>query len=198
MIPPEIADIRVHMTPEEVSLLHKYLKKSRFHLEFGCGGSTELAVRLKVGRIVSIESDKSWVDQLSEKPDISEAIAAKRLSLLHVDIGPVGAWGTPTDKSSISSWPKYFLTPFQKFDYDFDTVLIDGRFRVACALACHAYLKEKSIMLMHDYQTRDGYSEVEKFFEIVEMSNNLFVFRKKKIINPRSFYTAVLNSMFRP
>ncbi len=194
----DIGDIRVHMTLDEVDLLQKYLKKSKFHLEFGCGGSTELAVRLRVGRIVSIESDKGWVDQLSEKPEISAAVAAKKLSLLHVDIGPVGAWGTPTDRSTIANWPKYFLTPFQKFDYDFDTVLIDGRFRVACALACHAYLKDHAIMLMHDYQTRDGYSEVEKFFEIIEFSNNLFVFKKKNLINPRSFYTAVLNSMFRP
>lgn len=193
-----LSDIRIHMTASERDLFEKYLKKARFYLEYGCGGSTEAAVRLKTGRIVSIESDKKWVDELSTKPEIANAIVSGKLNLLHVDIGPVGAWGTPTDIKTIGSWPKYFLTPFQKFDYDFDLILIDGRFRVACALASHAFINDQSVLIIHDYQTRDSYSEVEKFFEIVEFVDNLFVFRKKTMINPRSFYSAVLSSMFRP
>jgi hypothetical protein len=194
----ELSDIRIHMTESERDLFEKYLRKARYYLEYGCGGSTEAAVRLKVGRIISIESDKAWVKQLSQKPEIEAAIEAGKLKLMHVDIGPVGAWGTPTDKATIGRWPKYFLTPFEKFSYDFDTVLIDGRFRIGCALACHAFLKDDAVMMMHDYQTRDGYSEVEKFFEIVEYNHNLFVFKKKSLINPRSFYSAVMNSMFHP
>lgn len=198
MTTSELDDIRIHMTPDERALFEKYVRKSRFYLEYGCGGSTEAAVRLKVGRVFSVESDQNWIKQLSEKPEISAAIEAGRLRFLHADVGPVGSWGTPTDRKTIDRWPKYFLGPFEKFSVDFDTVLIDGRFRIGCALACHAFLKDDAIMMMHDYQARDGYSEVEKFFEIIEFSNNLFVFRKQKVINPRSYYTAVLNSMFRP
>lgn len=198
MAAADLSDIRIHMTADERSLFEKHLRKSKYYLEYGCGGSTEAAVRLRVGRIVSVESDKNWIKQLGEKPELSAAIEDEKLHLMHVDIGPVGSWGTPTDKATVGRWPKYYLTPFEKFSYDFDTVLIDGRFRVGCALACHAFLKDNAIVMMHDYQTRDGYSEIEKFFNIIEYSNNLFVFEKKKIINPRSYYSAVLGWMFKP
>eukprot|EP01036_Dinobryon_divergens_P011707 gene11707-15756_t len=44
-----LSDILIHMTAGEINLFEKYLRKSKYYLEYGCGGSTEAAVRLKVG-----------------------------------------------------------------------------------------------------------------------------------------------------
>jgi hypothetical protein len=192
-----LSDIKIHMTDSERELFEKYLKKARFYLEYGCGGSTEAAVRLKVGRIISIESDKGWVETLSNKPELAAAIKEGKLRLIHVDIGEVAKWGAPKDDAMLRNWPDYFLRPFEKFEYEYDTVLVDGRFRIACALACHAFLMDSAIVMIHDYRTRDGYSEVEKYYEIIDNVDNLFVFKKKSKINYRSFYTSVLRSIFK-
>jgi hypothetical protein len=195
---PKSDNIKVYMSSAERNMFEKFASRARLYLEFGCGGSTEIIVRTKASRIVSVESDKAWIDQLAQKPELETAIKAKRLHFVHADIGPVKDWGAPADRSAVDRWPRYFLAPFEKNSYDFDTVLIDGRFRVACALACHAFLKESAIVMMHDYRSRDGYSEIEKFYEIVDSAENIFAFRKKAKVNSRSFYSAVLKSMFKP
>ena len=45
----------------------------------------------------------------------------------------------------------YIQAPSQFTEATYDVVLIDGRFRTACAWSVLSYLKETSVVLWHDY-----------------------------------------------
>ena len=60
-----------------------------------------------------------------------------QFSIHGVDIGEVGDWGVPKNLTNSSTWPSY-SDAILKYGYEADLVLVDGRFRVACAL--HAVL----------------------------------------------------------
>lgn len=191
------SEVPIRMSTNESDLFRKYLSRSQVYLEFGSGGSTELAVASQIFKMVSIESDPNWVNSLRSKPAIAEAVSAGRLLFELVDIGPVGDWGVPKDHSKIQNWPRYFLTPFTKFEHQYDCILIDGRFRLACAFAAYVFASDTTKILIHDYINRQEYYEVEKFYDIVDQVDTLYVFQKRKNINLRSLYTSVLTSLFR-
>src|SRR5690606_30407997 len=76
-----------------------------------------------------------WVEKLSRNREIASGIQAGTVKFLHVDLGPTGDWGYPTDISTAAKWPEYSLSAWRTLNaHSIDTVLIDGRFRVACAL----------------------------------------------------------------
>jgi hypothetical protein len=188
--------VQIRMTAGERALFERSISKVRYYLEFGCGGSTEIAVAKGVPSIVSVESDADWIEKLKEKEHIAQAVANNRLRFEYVDVGPVGAWGVPKDESKIRNWPKYFLTPFEKYDRTFDYILIDGRFRTSCAFAAYAFAAEHTVVAVHDYINRHGFFEIEKFYDIIEAEETLYLFKKKPHVNLRSLYVSTLKSIF--
>lgn len=155
-----------------------------------------MALEAGCRRIVSVETDLAWIKNVSDNPAISKAIKAKRLTMHHVDIGPIGAWGRPTDDSKIRNWPKYIVDPFLKYSIPYDLILVDGRLRQACAYAAHAFMLEDTRLLVHDYTTREKYSDIEKFFNVEDKADQLVVFRKKERIVESSLYRSVLTTLF--
>jgi hypothetical protein len=182
--PPPVA---VHMTNAEAALLTRYLNRSKFYLEFGCGGTTSLALKTSKAKIVSVESDPQWISKLKENSEISEAVKTGRLYFHHADIGPVGAWGVPKDESRLKAWKAYYVTPWIVRDYDYDLVLIDGRFRVLCAMAAAFNVGPDAIIAMHDYGNRRGYFVVERYFDIVDEVDKLIVMRKRPRVNQKAW-----------
>lgn len=195
---PAIADIKVRMTADERKLLERLLSNSRRYLEFGSGGSTELAVALGCRKILSVESSADWVAALSEKPLIREALERQQLIFELVSIGPVRDWGFPKNSASVKKWPNYYLSPFQNYQIPFDFILIDGRFRKACAYASWAYMSDDTVVAIHDYTQRDSLSEIEKFFNVEECVDSLVVLSKKQKVLPRTFFTAAIRDMLEP
>lgn len=107
------------------------------YLEWGLGGSTREALRSPVRRIVSVESDADWVTVARGDAEISAAEASGRLSMLHADVGPTGPWGVPTLRDD-AKWATYAEAPWALLAAEGawpGIVLVDGRFRVACACA---------------------------------------------------------------
>src|SRR5437660_1013858 len=127
-------DFPVRMSSAEQELFTSLLGTSRAFLEFGCGGSTLLAIQHSSHFIASVDTDPSWIEKLKTNDLVSGALSANRLHFIHVDLGPVGEWGRPNGESHIRSWPKYYTTPYLRLDWEFDLILIDGRFRVPCLL----------------------------------------------------------------
>lgn len=190
--------IKVRMSPAERARLERLIAKAQFYLEFGSGGSTELAIALGCRKILSVESSAEWIEQMSEKPAVREALASRQLTFEYIDVGPVRAWGFPRNNSQIRNWPEYYLRPFIKYEWPFDFILIDGRFRKACAYASWAFIKEKAIVAIHDYTHRDDLSEIEKFFNVEESIDSLIVLSKKQKVLPQTFFSSVLKDMLDP
>jgi hypothetical protein len=173
------------MTNSEINLLIDQLSSSKAYLEFGCGGSTKYAVDYARGSILSVESDTAWVKKLSEDHDVATALQSGRLTFLPIDIGPVGDWGVPRDQSKIKNWSSYYTAPWRREAPLYDFILIDGRFRVMCALMAVAQAQEGAAIAIHDYRERPHYFVVERYLEVLHSAGTLVVFKKKTNINYR-------------
>ena len=129
------------MTERELELLEARLRACRRYLEFGSGNSTRLAASMEhIEAIDSVESSREFVDEhLRCDPALTAAEQAGRLRIHTVDIGASKAWGTPVGKAKRHLWPCYPLAVFAEHR-QWDLVLVDGRFRVACGLAALLHL----------------------------------------------------------
>ncbi|MBV1798786.1 hypothetical protein [Siccirubricoccus sp. G192] len=125
-------------------------------MEFGCGGSTGLMLEAGLPRLLSADTDATWLARVAADPRCGPARAEGRLRLLHIDLGPIGAWGWPADSNSLAHWPGYWRDPWEAAGM-VDLVLVDGRFRVACALYGAARLAPGAMLLVHDFWPRAAY-----------------------------------------
>jgi hypothetical protein len=190
---PELAP---RMSPTETALFMDLLDSSTCYLEYGAGGSTLLAVRSASKQIVSIETDSAWIARLKQHEEIAAAITAHRLIFRHIDVGPVGEWGVPKGDEKLRNWPRYAMEPFISTDFDFDTILVDGRFRVHCLLAIVNCATPKARVFLHDYGFRHGYTIAEKYFDTSSNVESSVILKIRSNINRRALYLDLINSLF--
>lgn len=171
------------MHEDEKILFQKYINTSQNYLEFGLGGSTIFTLINSKTKIISVDSNASWINFMKSYKIISQNLS-KRLEILKVDIGPTKSWGFPIDDSHRNKFPEFSSKVFQTYNVDdFDLVLVDGRFRVACVLSTIINRKnniDKLNILVHDYSFRGNYNIIERYLDIVESANSLYVFSIKK------------------
>lgn len=173
------------MHDDEKELFKKYIRNSVNYLEFGLGGSTIFSLINSNANVTSIDTNKDWISFMTSYKFIKNNLN-HRLSIHYIDIGPTKAWGYPVDENNNENFYKYSSEIFKITDPSiYDLILVDGRFRVACALQsiikCH---KNKNLkILIHDYSFRDEYKIVEKYLTIDEFTNSLYVFSIKEAID---------------
>jgi hypothetical protein len=172
-----------HMDSEGAAEFERSLKASTYYLEFGSGGSTVMAARLgKPG--VSIEGDPYYLRDVRRKV----RTIPNKLKLIHVDIGRTEEWGYPRDRrpteENVAKWAEYVATPFRKLDGRFfDLVLIDGRFRAACALTTISEARKRDAkvrILLDDYNDpedpRPHYKVIEQYAPLTRLAGRMAVF----------------------
>lgn len=161
------APVAPDMEPILLDKLDQLLSASAFYLEFGSGGSTVHAARAGIPTL-SVESDPYFARAMRR-----ETAGCRDLTILHADIGFTGPRGFPLVKRAgprrVAKWRNYISQPFDHLarrDVFPDLILVDGRFRRACALesARQAALSNASaILLFDDYRDRPSYHRVEKW-----------------------------------
>ena len=149
------------MPDDEAEALRAAYRKARVIGESGSGGSTAFAATECNARVVSIESDRAWVEGLQAWLD-GQGLEAGRIDLRHCDIGPTGKWGYPTDMQNWSNFWRYPYALWQDPNFNPDLVLIDGRFRIACLAACMINCRAPLTVLFDDYMDRKRYHRVEE------------------------------------
>jgi hypothetical protein len=192
------------MDPVELALFERVLASGRRHYaEFGTGGSTLLASRAGFETLVGVESDPEWARKVREDPAIAPLVAAGRASILHADIGPVGAWGSPVDRGMAERWPRYLATMWAEWDRRGlfpDLVLVDGRFRVACCLSVAllaAAARQAPLVLLHDVQdARPAYRRVFDAFHLEEQAGTLCVLSPRQRVSPAANLAGLLGRLF--
>lgn len=146
----------------------KNLLKSKFYLEYGSGGTTYFANKLKK-EFLSVESDKNFYKYLDKN--------LKKNCLL-VDFGPVHKFSIPIlfnirkhklKKKSLA-YAENVLKILEKKKITPDFVLIDGRYRVLCGLILNKFYFNKKInnfkIIIDDYSSRKHYHILNKFYFI--------------------------------
>ncbi len=200
-------DLRPQLFDDEYELLHREMIGASSYLEFGAGGSTLLAARSGVARIVTGDSDPAWLDRVQH--EIAAAHPNAQVEFIRCDIGRTGEWGVPLDRDQIASWPSYFLLPWQRFlarGEIPDLIYVDGRFRVACALYSLLILhlhgrrlfRRKTRIMIHDFTKRPHYGKVADHAAMVTSKNTLAVFEQKRDICQSELVQDLLSFQFDP
>ncbi|WP_428027501.1 hypothetical protein [Altererythrobacter sp.] len=154
------------------------------YLEFGAGGTTRLAARLQVPTI-SVESDRYFAAA------VRKGLApGHTVTLIDADIGLTTNWGIPVpgtpNTRRVKRWRRYVDLPFatlERIGQPFpDLVLVDGRFRRACALQVAykaARARAQCDLLFDDYyrEERTHYSAIESFLGEPEPLGRAGLFR---------------------
>ena len=171
-----------HILPKDKELFYRYLDAATNYFEFGSGGSTvQAALRPNIQRLYSVESDVAWHTKVKNSlPSQKEGV-----QLMLVDLHTNGGnWGHPgrtctneeKARYSDSIWAVGMLA-----SQALDLILIDGRFRVACALKCFEVISDTCVVLFDDFLNRPQYHIVLEFYEVVEQTAEkvMAVLRKK-------------------
>ncbi len=169
------------MYDEEKELLKRYISSSKKYLEFGLGGSTIFTLINSEAKITSVDTNVAWINFMKKYKIIKQSIP-DRLKIVHIDIGPTKSWGFPVNNDHQDKFEDFSKKIFEiQKDEKYDFILVDGRFRVACALqAVINQLDNQELFIgVHDYSLRTEYSILEKFMDIVEFSKTLYVFKIK-------------------
>ncbi|MCH4811649.1 tetratricopeptide repeat protein [Vreelandella neptunia] len=162
------------MSSAERDLFLKSIKRAKHYFEFGSGGSTVWAVR--EGLLVKgVESDAKWVNALKDK-------LGEKCQIEAVDIGPTQQWGFPVSMQQAPEFSTY-SNAIHHHDQEFDLILVDGRFRVACTMATIQHILEYSTepqearIFIHDFWNRPQYHVVLPFLEAVEKVESAGLFK---------------------
>lgn len=166
------------MSPAEQALLRAAAAEAGTVVEFGCGGSTLLLLAAGRGRVVTVENDPDWLERLGGRPACAAARAEGRWAPLHVDQGPLGPWGWPADPVRRLEGAAYVNAPWALAPAP-DLVLVDGRYRVACALAAFARLGPQGRVALHDFWPRPHYQALLASAELEATAGSLVLLRPK-------------------
>lgn len=168
-----------HFDPDGLVAFEAALAACTSYLEFGSGGSSIVAARS--GKpFVSVESDRAFLQLVQRRA--AEVAPNHRGQFLHADIGLVEAWSYPTFRTPtprrVVRWSRYSARPWPTLSgHPPDLVLIDGRFRVACALSVVQHLEGTPWrMLVDDYDDRPHYRAIEEFASLVALHGRMAEF----------------------
>jgi len=181
------------------SYFEKRLREATTYLEYGSGSSTVLAAQLGK-RVYSVDSDRIFIARVREALVRHAPSTFTNVSLLYVNIGFTREWGQPVFRAPLPArlarWRQYYQKPWVSLNqagHVPDLVLVDGRFRVACALISLQQLASNpnAILIVDDYVGRDWYLEIERFGEMIEVIGRMAVF-KPKVVEPDEIEKSML------
>jgi protein O-GlcNAc transferase len=172
--------MKPHLTDKDYGIFKKYLSNSKYYFEYGSGGSTyEASMFSNIECVYSVESDKEWVKKIKLiLPNNSKT------TFFFVDLQSNGNWGNPGKDCKVSDYKQYSDAIHLVDKSKIDTVLIDGRFRVACALKCLEL--SNAVILFDDFLDRPKYHIVLEYYDIIEKGDRLVCLKRKSSINPHS------------
>jgi hypothetical protein len=168
------------------ALFYKYLDKASHYFEFGSGGSTyQASLRPNIQKIYSVESDSNWHNKLKSIIPTDD-----KISYIYVNMhAGRNNWGYPGKAATLEEMKKYsdVIRDLDKnLSNEINLILIDGRFRAACALKCFDVIDEKCFIIFDDFFIRPSYKIVLDYFEIVDKtsSNSMVILKKKNVDKP--------------
>ena len=165
---------------EDAATFLPELEHATYYLEYGAGGSTVAAAKQCV-KTLSVESDKYFVRVIEKRIEPLN----HNVTLHYADIGVTGPGGGPvkilSSKRSRLRYSDYVFAPEYYIQENFfDLMLIDGRFRVACALFCLSRAIAtggKCLVCIDDYTDRPEYHIVEAFCRPERVLKHMAFFR---------------------
>lgn len=157
------------------------LARARRYVEFGSGGSTVLVDRAGIPA-VSVENDRFYARAVARR------LGQGQVRQIVVPMGVTREWGFPLFPNRRAGW-RYVSAPWEDGGPFPDLVLVDGRYRIACALesARRAHAAGTSAVLMFDdYAPRPWYRAVEEYLGEPELDGRAALFRIGAVAVPEA------------
>jgi hypothetical protein len=168
----------------DLEYFHVALRGCKTYLEYGSGGSTLAALRM-VPNVVSVENDRGFYRAVTSK---ARSLPSGQYFPIFVYTGPTSAWGFPKvwlpTALRTSLGRRYARAPWISIDRNKlspDIILLDGRFRVACALESLLRLPDGSNcrLFLHDFEKHHGaYFPIFEFAEQIQQFGEGVIFRR--------------------
>ncbi len=166
-------------------------------LEYGSGGSTVMAAEMPGKRIFSVESDKDWARMM--RAWFAGNPGQSPVEVIHADIGPTKEWGHPEDDRAWKRFALYPLGVWENTDMGQpDVVLVDGRFRVGCALATAFHTQKPVTLYFDDYKRREQYHAAEEILGKPELIGRMARFEVTPTPVPVERLAWVIRMITRP
>jgi hypothetical protein len=169
-----------HLAKNDAVLFDRYLDKARVYFEYGSGGSTYLAsTKNNIEKIYSVESDIEWQRKLQAN------IKSNKVTYFFNEMGTQpNTWGHPGKHRTPAQHIAYsnYLGNLPKAEQQqIDTVMIDGRFCVACCLKCFDIIGKDCLVIFDDFLDRPHYHVVLDYYDVIDQTadNRMVVLRKK-------------------
>ena len=151
-------------------LFKKHVSQSNFYFEYGVGKSTKWVIENTKSKVIAVDSDQKWINNVSNKNSFDE-----RVKFIWVDLGKLTDWGRPISYNRRDNFISY-INSVWTFDIKADVILIDGRFRVACFLYSLLNTKKGSFIFFDDYNNRPWYHIVEEVLPIYKKCGRQAIF----------------------
>ena len=166
------------MSKKDLMGFLSFMKPNLTYFEFGSGGSTNVASYYKL-KVYSVESDVLWHNKLKN--------SNINATYITIDLKVIKS-GYPGNNTTIKDWKRYFQAYDSK--YNADIILIDGRFRVICGIDIFPKIRNDTLVLIQDYEDRDYYHILEKYYIKVRKYGYLSAFFKNPNITsiPKNVY----------
>jgi hypothetical protein len=162
-----------------LSFLHR--PSTRLYYEFGSGGSTAEACRSpNVEQVYSMESDTGFYESTLLE------LTSNKLQRTLVEVGCRNNWGYPAPGQDGS----LYFSQIDALDSVPDLILVDGRWRVACALHAWAKMGPSSVLLFDDYYGRPHYFAVAPYFEKIGSAGRMIAFARGAMAPPADLIRA--------
>lgn len=144
-----------------------YLDPTTRYFEWGSGFTTTVADKA-ARSVVSIEGSREWYDKMTTQHAFSS-----RTLLRYVDIGPTGSFSWPKN----STTGRRYIDAVKEYPAQ-DVILVDGRWRVACATAAFTRLNAGGRILVHDF-SRKHYHVLLSLYTMENETDTLVVLKPK-------------------
>jgi len=152
------------MPEAEAEVLRAAYRDASVVLEYGSGGSTVLAGEMPGKQVFSVESDRAWAQMMRDWFAAQPPVSGSRVDVIWSDIGPTKEWGHPKNDADWRRFAEYPLKVWELPEFLHpDVVLVDGRFRIGCALATCFLATRPVTLLFDDYVDRKHYHKVEDY-----------------------------------
>ena len=165
------------MKQTEQTFLETFITTDSTYFEWGSGGSTDTFGRLTNAKIVSVENYQPWCDKVSALPFVKCRQQLKTMDYKCIVPHPTGGAGYPVDSAHNGAFDEY-IEAIQDYP-DFDIVLVDGRWRIACALFALDYITDDTVVFIHDFQ-REEYRVVLEWYDTIDQVDALIALKRKK------------------
>ncbi|WP_338430022.1 exostosin domain-containing protein [Synechococcus elongatus] len=189
-----------YMSPSEINFFYQIIQETSSLLEFGAGGSTLFTLENSNATVTSIEGDPRVVDSLVSSSKIQKFISQNRYQILYIDMDEVSGWSYPKNTKNMEKWLQYHQGVWKNLSNSIDLILIDGRFRVACAISSFLKISSQSTgkVLLHDFWEREHYAEILELYQIVDYADSLVLLEPIREVDRQVAEDLLKKYMFDP